>query len=301
MVYSAWSRPWHGKSLCALVCIVFLSTGSTVMAADLSALWDFSDPALSEQRFTAALESAVGDDSLILKTQIARSYGLRKEFEKARDLLLQIEEEVNAAGAEARVRYALELGRTYASATHPPESQSEENRNQARAAFKKALAIARSAQLDRLAIDAVHMMAFLDTKPADQLKWAKEALALVNESSQPDARRWEASIRNNLGYALHQLGQYEEALTEFNKAVEIRERGTNVKATRVAHWMVAWTLRALNRQDEALEILLRLEHENASAGKPDPFVFEELEILYRERGNEEAADRYANLKASHSK
>ncbi len=57
------------------------------MAIDLDPLWNFSDPAESERRMRAALETAAGDDALILQTQIARSYGLRKQFDRARELL----------------------------------------------------------------------------------------------------------------------------------------------------------------------------------------------------------------------
>jgi hypothetical protein len=60
--------------------------------------------------------------------------------------------------------------------------------------------------------------------------------------------------------------------------------------------MVAWTLRALQRKDEALALQLGLEQENDAAGEPDVYVFEELEILYRERGD---ADRAAHYAARH--
>ena len=50
------------------------------MTFDLSMLWDFNQPDVSEQRFRAALASAAGDDALILQTQIARTYGLRGDF-----------------------------------------------------------------------------------------------------------------------------------------------------------------------------------------------------------------------------
>ena len=46
------------------------------MALDLNALWDFGRPEVSEQRFRDALQSATGDQALILRTQIARTYGL---------------------------------------------------------------------------------------------------------------------------------------------------------------------------------------------------------------------------------
>ena len=262
------------------------------MAIDVTTLWDFSRPEVSEQRFRAALETATGDDALILQTQIARTYGLRKDFDKARKVLRSIEPHIKSAGPEVRVRYELELGRTYASATHSPELQTPSNKETARAAYQRALDQARAAELDGLSIDAIHMLAFVDTAPADQLKWAQSALTVVESSTQPAAKGWEASIRNNLGYALHQLGQYDDALTQFKAAVALRERGTNAEATRVAHWMVAWTLRALGRSDEALAMQLRLERECDAAGQPDTHVFEELEILYRDKGDVSRAQHY---------
>jgi tetratricopeptide (TPR) repeat protein len=115
-------------------------------------------------------------------------------------------------------------------------------------------------------------------------------------SAQPAARRWEASVRNNAGYALHQLGRYDEALDQFQQAVALRERETDADAMRVARWMVAWTLRSLARHGEALQIQLALEQEAAAAGKPDPYVFEELETLYRVMGEVQQAQHYAQLR-----
>lgn len=276
----------------------WLLASSPVMALDLQSLWDFSRPEVSEQRFRRELEQARGDDALILQTQIARTYGLRKDFETARRILRQVEPEVASAGAEAKARYQLELGRSYASATHSAEQLTPEDKARARQAFEAALGVAREARLDGLAIDAIHMFAFLDTSPADQLKWGQAALDVVQGSTQAAAKGWEASIRNNVGYALHQLGRYEEALEQFQLAVVLRERGTDPEATRIAHWMVAWTLRSLQRLDEALAIQLRLEMESEAAGKPDPYVFEELETLYRAKGDPERAESYARRKAS---
>ena len=263
------------------------------MAIDLAPLWDFNQPELSEQRFRAALASANRDDALILQTQIARSYGLRRDFVRAQEILKSIEPQIAAASAEARVRYEIEYGRTLASATHAVESQTSAVKEQARARYLRALELAKAEQLDALAIDAIHMLAFVDTAPTDQLKWGEEALAISLASSQPAARKWEASLRNNIGYALHQLKRYDEALAQFRQAVVLRERADDAEATRAAHWMVGWTLRALNRVDEALEIQLRLERECEAAGVPDPYVFDELEALYRAKGDPAQAQRYA--------
>lgn len=275
---------------------IFL-TGAA-MAIDLGPLWDFGKPEVSEQRFQAALQSASGDDALILRTQIARTYGLRKDFDRARKTLDDMESSLSRAGPEPQVRFYLELGRTYASAKHAPELITADALTRARQAYGRALEIARAHKLDALAIDAIHMFAFVDTAPADQWKWGEEALKVSVASQQPDATRWEASIRNNIGYALHQLGRYDDALNQFNRALAIRERGTNSEATRTARWMVAWTLRSLNRNEEAIQMQLSLEMEADAAGQPDPYVFEELATLYRLAGNLPKAQLYDKRKAA---
>ena len=266
------------------------------MTLDLSLLWDFNRPDVSEQRFRAALASSTGDDALILQTQIARTYGLRGDFVCAQQILDDIEPQVASAGAEVRARHALELGRTLSSAVHSPESQTEPVKAAARAAYLHALDIAQTERLDDLAIDALHMLAFVDTAPADQLNWGLQALSVMEGSSQPAAQQWEGSLRNNVGYALHQQGRYEEALVQFKLALAFRERAGNAEQTRVANWMVAWTLRALGRMDDALDIQLRLERECEAAGATDPYVFEELENLYRARHDTARADAYAELR-----
>lgn len=266
------------------------------MAIELAALWDHAQPEISEQRFREALGGASADEAVILRTQIARTYGLRRDFARARQLLAALEDDLSSAGSEARAHHALESGRTYASAAHPRAEQSAEARAEARAHFQRALDLAREHGHDALAIDALHMFAFLDTDPADQLRWAQAALEVAEASREPAAKRWEASLRNNAGYALHQLARFDEALIEFERALALRERADHASATRVAKWMVAWTLRALGRADEALALQLQLAEAGEAAGEPDPYVFEELEILYREQGDTVRADEAAARK-----
>jgi tetratricopeptide (TPR) repeat protein len=263
------------------------------MAIDITELWDFNNPEMSEQRFRSALSTASDDDALILQTQIARTYGIRRDFSEAQKILADLEAQVQSTSVEAKVRYFLELGRTYSSATHPPESQTTAAREQARSAYMRAFELARDGKLDYLAIDALHMMTFVDTTAEDQIEWNHKAIAYMQSSTQQEARKWEGSLHNNMGYTLHTLGRYEDALLEFELALGARERDGNPQAIRIAHWMIAWTLRSLGRLNEALEIQLRLERECDEAGEPDPYVFEELEYLYRALNNSERADYYA--------
>ena len=117
-------------------------------------------------------------------------------------------------------------------------------------------------------------------------------MALMQSSSQQDAKKWEGSLHNNTGYALHLLGRYDDALLEFKLALAAQERGGNLQAIRIAHWMIAWTLRALGQLKEAIEIQLRLEKECDRAGEPDPYVFEELELLHRALNDIPTAEYY---------
>jgi tetratricopeptide (TPR) repeat protein len=263
------------------------------MAVDIDALWDHSKPQLSEQRFREALAGASGEEVLLLQTQIARTHGIRKDFARAREILAAIAPQAGAAAPPVRVRYLLELGRTYASATHAQAAITPAERELARASFLEAFEVARTARLDALAIDALHMMAFVDTEPGAQLAWDTKALAHMEGSDQPDAKKWEASLRNNVGYARHLLGEYDEALRQFRLSLAAHERAGRARAVRIAHWMIAWTLRAQRKFDEAIAIQLRLEREWQEANEPDPYVFEELEHLYRATGDTAQAEAYA--------
>jgi hypothetical protein len=54
----------------------------------------------------------------------------------------------------------------------------------------------------------------------------------------------------------------------------------------------------MGRLLEALAIQLRLEKECDATGEPDPYVFEELEHLYRALQDTERADFYAARRKS---
>lgn len=246
---------------------------------DLTPLWNFNDPAASEAAFRKALAASPGgDDGLVLQTQIARSYGLRSQFAQAHALLDSIEPQLATAGAEPRVRYLLERGRTFRSSKLP---------DRARPLFLEAIERAHAARLDALEVDALHMIALVEPEPEAQLQWNRKALAVAAASADPVARNWDASLAHNIGMSHHDAGRHEEALASFRTALAARERIGNAGRTREARWTIAWALRSLNRHDEALAILRGLEAENAAADVPDGYVFEEIaeNLLAQQRGD----------------
>jgi tetratricopeptide (TPR) repeat protein len=234
---------------------------------DIKSLWNFSDPAASEALFRERLKTSRGDDALSLQTQIARSLGLRSRFDEAHALLDVLEPQLVGAGAEPRVRYLLERGRAYRSAKKP---------GLAKPLFLQAVELAGSHKLDELAVDAMHMVALVEPAAADQLQWNQRALVLAQASRDANARSWEASLANNIGMTLHTESRYDAALASFKAALAARERSGQAGPIRIAHWMIAWTLRALKRHDEALAILRRLEREFDAIKEADGYVFEEI-------------------------
>jgi tetratricopeptide (TPR) repeat protein len=278
----------------ALALILVALFAQQAMAMDWRSLWNFDDPVGSEQRFRDAMQSANADDALLLETQIARTYGLRGDFVTARAVLAGVEPKLGSASPTVQAYYYLELGRTYASVT--ADAQSNVTRKLARDAYQRSIAIAAANGLDGVQVDALHMLAFVDTAPADQLKWARAALVVAEASSQPDARRWAASLHNNIGYALHEEGRLEEALAEFETALTLRMQKGDAESIRIARWMIAWTLRGLGRYDIALAMQLQLEREYAALHRPSADVYDELEALYRAKDDAANAAKYAALR-----
>lgn len=281
-----------------LLSLSMLSATPSALALDLQALWDFSNPALSEQRFTAALASATPDEQQILHTQIARTHWLRQDFEQARRVLAAIEPALAAGSPELQVRHALELGRSFASARHPKALQTLEQREIARGHFMRAHERAVQARLDALAVDALHVMVFVDVEPDQQLAWNQRALQLCQRSSQPDAQAWEGSLRHNIGYALQLKGEYAAAREQYQLSGQAYERHGRVPQARISRWMVAHTHRLQGQLDIALEQQLALARENEAAGRPDPYVFEELELIYRAQGDDARARQAAERRAA---
>lgn len=279
------------RPLASLALLLSLASAASAQVLDPRPLWNFADPAQSEARFREALAGPVSaDDRLVLNTQVARSLGLRLQFAQARQMLDGWRADRDAASPQAAAHWHLEWGRSWCSAAHSAAEMDARAKAEARAAFLRATELARSAGADELAVDALHMMAFVDTAPADARQWTGQALALALSSPRPAARRWEASLRNNLGVAWMDEGQAAAALVQFEAALAARRAaGAPAAQVRGAEWMQAWALRHLGRHAEALRIQQRLAEENEREGSPDIEVFDELALLHTALGQPEAA------------
>lgn len=245
----------------------------------LDALWDFSDPAGSEERLREAIDRAQVDSTehAELTTQLARALGLQDRFDDARALL-----DVVALRGDpdpvVGIRMSLERGRLLNSSGNPAAATEH---------FIDALGAARSAGEDFLEVDAAHMLAITDRDRADD--WTAQALRAVGRSQDPRTQRWAGSLHNNAGWARHDAGDFAAALEEFDAALAAYSVHGTIEQVRVARWAVARALRSLARFDEALEIQQRL----AAHGPADGYVEEELTELLLATGRREDAAEHA--------
>ena len=254
----------------------------------LDALWNFADPAQSEARFrTEALRhTAASRESAEASTQIARAQGLQRSFDAADSTLDGVARTLDAQPARVRVRYLLERGRRDNSSGRAAEATRW---------FEQALAASQGDALPGAAyyrVDALHMLA-IAAPPSQAIEWHRKALAAADAATDARTRAWRASLLNNLGWTLHDRGDYAAALDCWRDALAAREAMGDVDRIRVARWTVARGLRSLGRLDEAESMQRALASELASAGTPDGYVFEELAEIALARGDRAAAQPWA--------
>ena len=260
----------------------------TVPLSELDALWSFDDPASSERAFgVVAARARVESDGAFLAealTQLARAQGLQERFDDARRTLDEAESALRRDDGRARIRLLLERGRV-------ANSSGADGRGSA--SFLEAWELARTAGEDALAVDAAHMLGIVEP-PDEAWSWNERAMELAGASSDPGARRWVGSLANNMGWARHEAGRYDDALELFRIALDERHATGSPDQIGIARWCVARCLRSLGRFDEALAEQRALAGELTAARLEDGYVDEEIgECLLALGRDEEARPSFA--------
>ncbi|MDE2208378.1 MAG: tetratricopeptide repeat protein [Betaproteobacteria bacterium] len=274
--------------LAAAIAMTALASPIADYSEILDRQWDFDAPGTSEGRFRAeqARHPAGSREALEAWTQVARTLGLQRKFADADRVLDAVEASLPRAPARVRVRYLLERGRV---------RNSSGDRTDAIPLFEAALATSGDDHLPGAAyyrIDALHMLGI--AAPAEAaLAWNLKALDEAERANDARSRGWRASILNNLGWTMHERGDYAQALAYWQRALALREAQGDVGKTRIARWTVARGLRSLGRLDEAEAIQRALAIELEAARAPDGYVFEELAEIAVARGDPRAAQSWA--------
>lgn len=256
---------------------------------DFDKLWDYNDPEKTEKAFREFLpdvtESGDADGLAQLLTQIARTHGLRAQFDSAHEILDQVEAGLPTEVTLGKIRYLLERGRTYNSA---------KDSEKAGALFLEAYETSKTTDHDYYTVDAAHMLGIVD-KGGDALAWNELAMEIAEASDDERANGWLGSLYNNTGWTYHDMGNFARALTLFEKGLSWRKQKGHGLPTLIAKWTVARALRSLGRIDEALKLQLSLKDEYAGLDhSPDGYVSEEIgECLLISQKEDEAARHFA--------
>jgi tetratricopeptide (TPR) repeat protein len=229
------------------------------MVVDVSELWDFEDPAGSQQRFG---EAALGPVRPVMLTQVARALGLQGRFAEGHAVLDGVADEVagaevrggevrgaevrgaevrggEVAGAEVAVRVALERGRLLRSAGRVEEAEP---------CFQQAARLADEADLPGLQVDALHMLALVPDSPEAQVHRGIAALRVARASIDPAARRWVPSLLHNIAMAEIDRGELVEAESVLAEALVERHRQGEERAVRDAEEALAEVRAELDRR-----------------------------------------------------
>ncbi|QXB55160.1 hypothetical protein [Aeromonas sp. FDAARGOS 1415] len=237
---------------------------------DFMALWDYQDPAASALRFQQLLAEADNQDlqyELELLTQIARTHSLRRQFAQAHRLLDEIEPRLTEATPRARLRALLERGRTFNSAG---------DKASARALFEQAWQHGLKHEERYLAIDAAHMVA-IAAPLEEQSHWHQLAMELAERSQDKRVRGWLATLYNNQGWTLFELGRLDDAIVCQQKCLAWHEQHNNRAKAFIARWSLARLCRAKAQHEQAMADLKQLQADmNAARAPEDGYVFEEL-------------------------
>lgn len=254
---------------------------------DFDRMWDFQDPAGSEQRFNELLLIADRDGNVSYKaqlySQIARAQGMQGKFDEAHENLNKADKLITPINTLAKTRILLERGRLYNSSGKTELSKP---------LFMKAIEISNKNKLDVMTIDAIHMMGIVD-KPENQMKWNFQAMDVAEKSEDQRVKGWLGPLYNNMGWSYYDLGDYENAQIMFEKSLDFRESIADQQGIRIAKWTIGHLYRIIDKIDKALSIQLALEEEiNTNELPKDGYVLEELAELYNIKGEEEISKKY---------
>jgi tetratricopeptide (TPR) repeat protein len=234
---------------------------------DFNKLWNFSQPAETEQRFLELLPAAeqFGDRSYHaqLLTQIARAQGLQNRFDDAHATLDCVEKLLTDNPILPRIRYCLERGRVF---------NTSGQRLAALPFFQQAHDIALGDNQMRYAIDAIHMLAIADPDPAKQIEWNLKGIAMAQAN--PDQRGWLWSLYNNIAESYAAAHGYQSALTYILKLIDYQKETGDPDIHTLKDQ--ARFLRLLNRPSESLAIIQPIHEKLAGDNKEDGWIEEEL-------------------------
>ena len=247
--------------------------------ADFDKLWNYGDPAATEQKFRELLPQARAandpENLAQLLTQIARTQSLQANFPAAHETLDEVERMIAEHPlALARVRYLLERGRTFNGIPGGPSGGGPEK---AMALFEEAYRVASELGEHRYAVDALHMIAIVEPDSKLQIEWNLKAIEYAERTNEAG---WLFTLYNNIGESYLQMQQYEEAYDYFSRLAKLQQEkrgGEDMYTVKDK----AKAARLAGRPAESLDLILPVLDNLLTKNADDGYIRQEYaEALY---------------------
>lgn len=264
------------------------SNPGTITLENFDDVWRLGYPAAVEKKLYEILPQAESKDTSVylqILSQIALAQALQQKFDQAHATLDETKVLITPEYALAQARILLERGRVF---------QQQGNIPQALHYFKQSFELSKKHSFDYHTVNAAHMIAIVIGAVEDRIRWNQLAIEMATHTHNKRAHAWLGSLYNNLGRNYIDAQEYDKALAEFQKALELRIQEGYAPNVRVARWSIGNALRLLGRFDEALDIQKNLIKEYEAAAKQGTYEMPvEMFTLARGWVYEEIAEIYA--------
>lgn len=260
------------------------------------------DPRNIEANLSALLPYAQrrSDQSVYLQilSQIALAQAMQQRFDEAHRTLDLAESSLQPQYVLARIRILLERGRVF----HQSHLVKK-----ALPFFIQSYELSKSnPEFDVHTLNAAHMIAIVQEKAEDKIKWNEIALRLAESENDKKCRAWLGPLHNNLAQNYLEAERYLDALHSFQTCKDYAEEKGDSIIVRGASWGKARALRSLERFEKAFEIQHKLLKEYGQILEEGSLpielirmgrglVYEELTELYFAENRMDLAEKYAEL------
>lgn len=257
---------------------------------DTDGFWASNDLVATENAIRAVLPNEDGGqwntNTLNALTQLVRVQNLQGKTNDARNTLELARKHILGLEPSTRthneIRLLIEEGRHLCLAMTP---------SKALGLFQQAWNLANSSGEVFLAIEAAVMLS-ISQPPKYKNDWLQQAIDLAEKTDVAEAKLWLAQLYLMEGWHAFDFRRFDDALKSFERALSRPRENGEMTSLILIKWCVARAMRALGRNQEALDIQKGLLLEVPYAGQVNGYISLEVAECLQLLGKKEEAKSF---------